>query len=193
VRGRGGRRTLQMAKNSWLAIRNGPAPMSDDQNDDVLVGTLLLYGIRRVANDETFAPLGGVGGADGISTVGVDTGGENAKPSEVLAYLEQTVLKDEVSKGARAVASVADVTTKVLKDEVSKGARAVASVADVTAGAKGRAICVHFEEVDGYVIDVIFPYSKKRWFRAGSLGDRSRMASERRIFSRVASERRIFS
>jgi hypothetical protein len=73
-----------MSKNSWLAIPNGPVRTLDDENDDVLVGTLF---------------------------------------------------------------------------------------------------CVHFEEAGGYVIDVILPYSKKRWFRAGSLGGRSKVASERRIFS----------
>jgi hypothetical protein len=147
-----------MAQDPWVAIREQPYGVRAAERDS-LVRTLLLYAVKRIANGETFAPFGAVASADGTLRL-VDPGGDARQPpSEVLPYLEQTLLKDEVANGARAVASVADAT----------------------AGGKVVTICIHVEHADGYAMDVIRPYAKKRWFRAGSFRQPSRIASERRI------------
>jgi hypothetical protein len=65
----------------------------------------MLLAAKAVANDRGFVPFGGFSSAEGeLETVGMETGFDIPDAPGVVAYLEETMLKDEVAKGARVVA-----------------------------------------------------------------------------------------
>ena len=133
---------------------------------DCLLFKLMLAAVVEVASDAGFTPFGGVLNAGGVEPIEVNPADHNrqAPAPDVLAYLEQTILMEGVAKGARAVASVADV------------------VVTRKSGEETDAIRVHMETAEGFASDVILPYAKRR-LGGFSFGALEPMDSEPRIFS----------